>query len=290
VRQIEKVVRRMSLSGKKERVVLSCLTTEVVKVVEPVRFYEATRARIIAYKGPGQTERESMFYKMFLDEARSRIEWTGRTELIIDYTDILNYEQVLRTILEIIAEERARSGDYIDIFINVSSGTPEFIASAMLVALQQPDIVAFSVRTKSRNMNFDKALEAYSVDGRPAGRTSEVFDPVMVMTFGSETPDERLVDCLAVISDLDAAAASPSFGTIIDRLKEEGIWDYTPEVKKTRTDESQKERMYFRRNFIDPMVSKGWLVEDHTKRNRYLPTKKGEAVIKVYHKGQATSP
>ncbi len=47
--------------------------------------------------------------------------------------------------------------------------------------------------------------------------------------------------------------------------------------------------MYYRRNFIDPLVSKGWLVEDLNKRNKYLLTKKGEAVIKVYHRGRIES-
>ncbi len=40
-------------SGKKEAVVISCLTTEVVKVVEPIKFYEATRAYLILHQGNG---------------------------------------------------------------------------------------------------------------------------------------------------------------------------------------------------------------------------------------------
>jgi predicted transcriptional regulator len=278
----------MSLSGKKERVVLCCLTTEVMKVVEPVRFYEATRTHIIAYRSKGEDDRMGRFFGSFLKEACSRIEWMGRTELMVDYTDTTNQQDVLRTILQIITEERNRCGDFVDIYVNVSSGTPEFVASAIMVSMQQPDIVAFSVGTTNWNDNIEKALEPLSVDGKPTGRAIEVSDPVMVMTFGSETPDDKLVDCLAIFGEPDSRSNNQSFRMIIDRLKEEGIWDYTPEIKKTRTDEFQKERMYLKRNYIEPLVRRGWLVEDQKKRNKYLPTEMGEAVIKVYYKGLAS--
>jgi hypothetical protein len=278
----------MELSGKKDRVVLCCLTTEVVKVVEPIRFYEATRTHIITHQSLEDLGPDRKCYE-FLNEARSRIESECNTELIIDQTNILDYQDVLRTIIGIVAEEKARSDDFVDIFINVSSGSADYKVSAMLVAMQQPDVIAFTVKTKSRNIDLEKAFEAITFNGKSVGITSEIYDPVMVMTFGSEMPEDKLVDCLAVISELKEDDKSPSFGDIIDKLKEYGIWDYSPEASKTRTDDSQKERMYFRRNFIDPLVSKGWIIEDLNKRNKYLLTKKGEAVIKIYYKGRTDS-
>lgn len=210
----------MELSGKKDRVVVCCLTTEVVKVVEPIKFYEATRTHIITHQGQADSDPENIFYNEFLGEARSRIESECNTELTVHRTNIIEYQDLLRTIIGIVAEERARTDDFVDIFINVSSGTADYIVSAMLVAMQQPDVIAFTVRTKSRNINVEKALEAYSFNGKPVGITSEIYDPVMVMTFGSEMPEDKLVDCLAIISELEIDEKSPSFGMIIDKLKE----------------------------------------------------------------------
>jgi len=274
----------MGISGKKERVVICCLTTEVVKVVEPVEFYEATRVHIILYPNTDETDPEAKFYNAFLDEARSRINSYSRTAINLVYANIMDYQVMLRTIISLVAEERANCGDFVDIYVNISSGTPEYIAGAMLAAMQDESITAFSVRSKTRSMNLEDAMKAYTVKGKPVGRTSEVNDPIMIMTFGPEMPDGRLVSCLSLMKKLDESNRYPSFTDIIERMKEEGTWDYSPESKKTRTDEAQKERMYFRRNYIDPMLQKGWIVEEHSKRNRYVLTKKGEVVVNVYGK------
>jgi len=275
-------VRTVSVSGRSERVVVCCLTTEVVKVVEPILFYEATRAHIIAYPDSDESDPDAQFFASFLDEAKNRIQWYGRTGLTVDHANVMDYQEMLRTIIRIIAAERSRCGEAVDIFVNISSGTPEYIAAAMLVAMQNRDVVAFSVRTKARSIVTDDAIRALSVDGRPVGSTSEVSEPTMVMNFGPEMPEDKFVVCLGVMKELNESVKPPGFADIINRMKEECVWDYVPESNKTRTDDSQKERMYFRRNFIDPMVEREWILEDPVKRNRYLLTEKGEAVVDVY--------
>ncbi len=269
-----------ALSGKKERTVICCLTTEVVKVVKPVDFYEATRVFIITHGDENGSPDESGFYDRFLEEACDRINGPDRDIVEVVRANIMDYQDMMRTIIGIIRRERQRSGDFVDIFVNISSGTPEYVAGAMLAAMQDEKIVAFSVRTKSRSMTPEQALEAYTVDGKPVGRTSEVYDPTMVMTFGTDVPDSRLVACLGIINGIDPARFS--FKKVIEALRSEGLWDYVPEEGKGRTDESQKERMFLKRNFINPMVESGWIAEDVTGRNRYLLTRKGEAVLNVY--------
>lgn len=274
----------MNQTGKKERVLICCLTTEVVKVVKPIDFYEATRVHIIAYPNTNESDHTARFYNTFLKEARNRIEEGGRADVIVHYANILDYQEMLRTIVRTAAEEKAKFGSFVDIYVNISSGTPEYIAGAMLASMQDESLIAFSVRTKTRSMNLEQAMEAYTVDGKPVGRTSEVYDPAMIMTFGAEAPDDRLVACLGILKGMNENKRYPSFNDVIVALKNENEWDYVPESKKTRTDDAQKERMYFRRNYIDPMLSKGWIVEDHIKRNRYILTRKGEAVVSVYSK------
>lgn len=48
------------------------------------------------------------------------------------------------------------------------------------------------------------------------------------------------------------------------------------------TDLEQKESVYFKRTFIEPMVEKGWLVEDPGRKNKYLLTDDGEAILEIY--------
>ena len=273
----------MNPSGKKEAVVICCLTTEVVKVVEPIKFYEASRAHIIAFPNSEEQDLDAKFYNTFLKEAVNQLESYGRAEVKVDYANILDYQEMLKTIINIVAEEKAADDSSI-IYVNISSGTPEYIAGAMLAAMQNEDLVAFSVRTKTRSMDWDQAMEAYSIDGKPVGRSSEVSDPTRVMTFGPEVPNDRHVACLEVFKAQEKDNRHLNFNEIIEALKAKGIWDYVPEVKKTRTDDSQKERMFLRRNYITPMLDKSWIVENHQKRNKFDLTTKGEAIVAVYGK------
>lgn len=274
----------MNQTGKKETVLICCLTTEVMKVVEPAKFYDATRVHIITNPSLDENDPSAEFYNAFLKEAVRRIESSGKTEIKTHYANILDYQEMLRTVIRIVAEENNEHGDFVDIYINISSGTPEYIAGAMLASMQNEKLIAFSVKIKTRSSSLDQMMAAYTVNGKPVGRTLEVYDPTMITTFGAETPDDKLVVCLGILKALNENQRYPSFNEVIEALKEQNIWDYTPEVKKTRTDDQQKERMFYRRNFIDRMLENGWIVEDHIKRNRYVLTKKGEAVIKVYQK------
>ena len=273
----------MNKSGKKEPVIICCLTTEVVKVVEPAKFYEASRVHIVSYPNSEESDPASCFYNRFLKEARARIEENPHAAVIVEYANIMDYQEMLRTILRIVSAERERNASTI-IYVNISSGTPEYIAGAMLASMQDSELIAFSVRTKSRSMNYDQMLSAYTVDGRTVGNTAEVNDPIRILTFGPEMPEDRLVACLEIIKSQDADGRSLSFGDIINRMKDMGIWDYTPEHNRTRTDDDQKERMYLKRNFIIPMMDKEWIIENYHKRNKFLLTEKGEAIVAVYGK------
>ena len=270
-------------SGKKERTVLCCLTTEVVKVVEPVNFYEATTVYIISDSAPDRPKAEAEFYKVFVEEAKNRIERSGNVEVRIVPADLDDYQSLLRAIISTVTAERVRCDGYVDLYLNVSSGTPEYIAAAMVATIQDKDLIAFTVKTKSKSLSPERLNELLINNGKPVGMSAEVFDPTLIMTFGPYQPSKKLVSCLKVIKELDEVKRYPSFTEIIAKMKEEGIWDYEPESKKNLTDDAQKERMYFRRNYIDPMVLNGWVSEENTKRNRYVLTRTGEAVVKVYH-------
>lgn len=278
-------VMEMNVSGKRETVVICCLSTEVMKVVEPVKFYEASRVHIISYPSNKEDDDTAKFYGAFLEEACERITESGRTIVMVDEADTTDYQEMVRAIIHIVDYEKAHGGSSL-IYINISSGTPEYISAAMLVSIQEGDLVAFSVRSKKRSLDYDMALKVYSKDGRPVGITSEVYDPIMVTTFGSEKPPDRLVACLEIIKHQDEENTLMNFNDIIEAMKEIDSWDYVAEAKKTRTDDAQKERMFLRRNYITPMLQREWIVENHRRRNRFTITEKGRAIVDVYGKEQ----
>ena len=45
------------VSGKKDRVVISCVTFEVAKIVDPVLYYEATRVHLLSTSQEGDIYR-----------------------------------------------------------------------------------------------------------------------------------------------------------------------------------------------------------------------------------------
>ena len=272
----------MNPSGKKEAVVISCLTTEVVRVVEPVKFYGAARAYIITCHNDG-SEEVAEFHDAFLKEACEEIESFRGTNVTIEYANILDYKDVLKTIVGIVSEERARDPSSI-IYVNISSGTPEYIAGAMLAVTQNEELIAFSVSTKTGTLDLEQKMKAYSVDGKPVGRTSAVNDPIKIMTFGAKAPDDKLVACLEVFRSQEIEKKYYNFNEIIDALKSKGTWDYMPDGNKTKTEDAQKERMYLRRNYITPLIERGWVVENLQKRNKFDITSKGKAVVSVYGK------
>ncbi|MBO6084326.1 MAG: hypothetical protein J6O90_04540, partial [Candidatus Methanomethylophilaceae archaeon] len=85
----------MNPSGKKEAVVICCLTTEVVKVVEPVKFYEAARVHIISHCDTGEGSPDELFYNTFLEEACRQIKACTKAETFVNCSNIMDYQEML---------------------------------------------------------------------------------------------------------------------------------------------------------------------------------------------------
>ncbi len=191
-----------------------------------------------------------------------------------------DYKAVLRTLLTIIKGE---DPDCSEFYVNISSGTPEYAAAAMLVSMQNRGFTAFTVKTKEYTQSPEEYRGSVFRDGRPQGVSSEVSEPVRVVTFDPSKQDADLITCLGIFSELRKVHARVMFEEIIDRLKVEGVWTYVPDVRKRKTDVIQKNRVQFRRQFIDPMVRKGWIVEDEDYKRIYHITAEGNAIIDVYY-------
>ena len=99
-------------TGRKERIVISCVTFETVKISDPVRYYDATRAHLIHYIREGLDESKANIYQQFYDKVCDNINSTGRGVEIIEHNEVVSdFSIMLKTILGIIDSEQ-KKGDH----------------------------------------------------------------------------------------------------------------------------------------------------------------------------------
>lgn len=268
-------------SGRKDRIVVACVTFEVPMVVDPIVFYEATRVHLIHFVRDSSDPRCNV-YREFYDEVCASIKEKRDVEICEHISKVYDYTAMLKTILSIVADEKSRTKGQLELFVNISSGTSEYSAAAMLACMQDRELIPFTVRTRQYSLSEDDIKRLCYSDGRPVGLTSRTFNPIKVSTFDALAPDMTLVSCLAIIAEINNSRTNVRFMDYIERLKSEDLWNHEPDAKRSRTDLEQKERVYFKRTFIEPMVEKGWLVEDPRRKNKYLLTDDGEAILEIY--------
>ena len=160
------------VSGKKERVVISCVTFETVKISDPVKFYDATRAHLIHYIREGLDPSRTAIYREFYDKVADTIRKSGRDVEIIEHNEIVSdFTVMLRTILSIIDSEK-RNGDC-DIYVNISAGSSEYAAAATIASMMSKGVIPFSVGTDSFTISSDEDIrQVYYVNNEPMGLTS----------------------------------------------------------------------------------------------------------------------
>lgn len=269
------------VSGKKERVLISCLTFGVPVVVDPAVYYGAERIHILHYVHDSADD-EYRVYQEFYDEACDQLRRRLPNIAIVEHNiQITEYRIVLRELLKIV---RSEQNGFTDIYVNISAGTSEYSAAAMLVCMQYSNLTAFTVRSKEYALKDEDIKRLLYKDGRPVGLRLQVQDPVMITTFDPEKQDMDLIAAMVVIRDIWNSKNYATFEEMIDGLVVAGVWRYTPNSKRTKTDDLQKKRQYFKRNYLEPMMEKGWLAEDPIVKRRYRVTDKGQAVIDVYYK------
>jgi len=269
-------------SGRKDRIVIACVMLDVPMAVEPVIHYEADRVHLIHY-AKNHRETGGEMYKEFYDEAKNQIESRTRAEVIEHNASVYSYHTMMRTLLEILNYEAKRTDGFMDIYVNISSGSTEYSAAAMLICMQYKDLTAFTVRTKEYMLSNEDVNRLLYKDERPVGFSASVETPQAVVTFDPEKKDADLVACLGVLKDIKMTKKRDiRFEEIINELKVIGAWNYEPRKKNYKTEDIQNERMYLKRNYITPMLEKGWIVESPVVKGRWEVTKQGEAIIEIY--------
>ncbi len=159
-------------------------------------------------------------------------------------------------------------------FINLSSGTAEYVAAATLISMMHPDSIPFMIRTRDYVVSPEQICSICSINGSPVGITRETYNPQLIPKIDVKMPDENLVKSLRIYVNSNMRASS-----VIASLKENGLWvrdfDDGPNRKKY-------ELVYYHRDFVKRWIAEGWVFKDEY-RNRYLLTDKGERVLNTFY-------
>lgn len=259
-------------SGRKERILISCVSFEVAKIVEPAVYYEATKVHLIHY-GQG-------VYQEFYDEVYKRVKEELPKAEIVEHCDdpIFNFERMMNLVLRIIRQEQKRTENNADIYVNISAGPSEYSAASLIASMMMKDVIPFNVSTDKYQVDMDRTREVFYENGRPVGMTKTTREPNTFSTYAIQKPDENLVRALGILDERIEAKKPTSAPNMIPALSEEGLIKYTKVEGSVKPD--QKSTMNYQRNFVDRWLDNGW-VEKVSKREMKI-TKEGRTILDVF--------
>ena len=134
-------------SGKRDTVIIACVTFEVDKIVSPVIHYEATRVHLL--NSSSGTDVYNEFYE---EVCRQITERSPKTEIVHHrspydpekgYTGftVFDFQAVMNEVLCIIESERNGCEEPPQIFVNISAGTSEYSAASLMASMMNYDLV-----------------------------------------------------------------------------------------------------------------------------------------------------
>jgi hypothetical protein len=273
-------------SGRRERVVIACVTFETVKITDPIRFYDATKVHLVHYIRDPETRKGDIyaeFYQRVCDLIRE--DATAPIEIIAHKENVNDFTAMLRTILLIIEEEHQKE-EPADIFVNISAGTSEYAAAAAFASMMMPGTIPFSVRTDEYQV--ENVRDVFYNNNKPVGQSKSVRDPRRLPKYSMPIPDKNLVLGLKILNDINKNRRPSKGPDVIKVLKERNLWRRETEDDDSKNEHDAKVKMarsdsvYYYRDYIAKWLSEGWVYRDEFKK-RYFLTEKGEIVLGTFY-------
>ena len=267
-------------SGKKERVVISCVTFETVKISDPVKFYDATKAHLIHYIRKDLDPSRTQVYREFFDKVKENINSSGRDVEIVEHNEVVSdFSKMLKTILWIIDSEQKKGN--CDIFVNISAGSSEYAAAATIASMMSKDVVPFTVGTRDFTISSDEDIRRmYYVGDTPMGLTRSTREPKILPVYEIEKPPEHLVRGLRVLKNEIDGKRSTSSSKIVPLLIENGVW-----LRETGGEGESKNQSFavnYHRDFMKKWMELGWVEKDKLRKKDVI-TNKGANVINTFY-------
>ncbi len=247
------------------RVVISCVTFETVKIVEPILAYKADRVYLLYWAQEG-------VYQKFIDEVIRQLE-DHPIEIIPIEEQILEFEPMIKIMVDIIKKERNQDNH---VYVNISAGSRIF-SSAALIASMLEGGHPFDVRTK----DFMIKKEAYFDDDKPIGISKSVHDPVSIPPFKIQPPDKKLLQGLKYWKQIEEKKGYVNQIRVIEKFHEINLMnDVFEKTYSGKQRISGKAQMRFRRRFLEKWVLQGWVEKEQ--RGRYQISAMGNQLLMIY--------
>lgn len=285
------------------RVVVSCVTTEVVKVVDPAVSIRADRIHLLNYVkrsregNPSEMARERLYDTVYEENVKRLKEADIE---IVEHRDVRPYkfDECFHAIYDILTEEK-RTGSAL--YVNVSAGSPEYAAAASIASMMIDGVSLFSVGAKasSYTVPFDKQLDLLTHDGEIVGTAFEVYEPIGIDPFPLPTPDVESLKAMKVFASIPEATRSNV--NVIRELMRRGMWRFSQEdglkgttlemeesgEHRTRLEEykkrQRKEAVLYQRGYIDVWKKQqGWIEKSRAHPKRYCLTDKGKRYVNIF--------
>lgn len=274
-------------TGKRKRIMISCVTFETVKITEPVKFYDANKVHLIHYvKDPGS--KNGMIYQEFYDHVCRVIykDSNDKTEIKEHKERVSQFLPMLKLILKIMGEE-LNSDEPVDLYINISAGTSEYTAAAVIASMMNPEVIPFSVSTDRYTIKSDKIRDIYYANGVPVGLTESICEPFLVPKYNISMPDRNLVLGLRILKEANRSGHSAKGPEVIKRLKEHGLWRRSGEGPFDKADVGgskieKGDSVYYYRDYVSKWLMNGWIEKDDFNK-RYDLTEEGLRIIDTFY-------
>jgi len=200
-----------------------------------------------------------------------------KAEIIEHEAMVFDFTTMLRTVLNILGSENEA-----DVFVNISAGTSEYTAAAVIASMMIPGTVPFSVSTKEYSIPDGDLRKIYYKNDVPLGLTAVTREPKALPHYRIDVPDEYLVRGLRVLDRKNAEEGSVSGTAVIDALKAHGIWYRKDKPKETVAEGKRYEAVCYQRDFVDKWKDNGWIDKDR-KTKKYFVTDAGRIVLDTFY-------
>lgn len=247
------------------RVVISCVTFETVKIVEPILAYKADRAYLLHMS-------QKDVYKQFLAEVIQQLN-DHQIQCIPIEEQILNFDPVMKTMVNIIHKERSENNH---VYVNISAGTRIF-TSAALIACMMEGGHPFDVRTDEFMIKKDDYFDG----DKPIGISKSVYDPVSIPSFKIHPPSKELLLALRCWKKVENDKGRVNQIKVIIELEKHNLI----EIKYEKTYRGKQRvsgitQMQFRRRYLDKWVLEGWM--EREQRGHYQLSAMGNKLLTIY--------
>ena len=290
-----------------KRVMVACVTTEVVKVTDPAIKLDVDIIHLLNYVKKAdaddldQIARAELLESVYQENVRVLKDagiW------IKEHRDapIFIFDDFFRTIYEILVEEKKWGSA---VYVNISSGPPEYSAAAAIASMMIDDVELFTVGAKASGYTipFDRQKEMLTHNGKLVGTAFEVYKPIKIDKFPLPTPDLKLLNALKIFASIPEVKRSNV--TVIRELILNRAWRFSSSdddcrlgtsvefedshgkrLESTEKDlyskRQNKEAVQYQRAYIDRWKEEGWIEKSEINGKRYRLTKTGQRYIDVF--------